>query len=1690
MKNPYSHIGAEPPYYDDFNAEKNYMRIMYNPGRAVQARELTQCQTSLQNQIASAGAFFYKDGTPISGGRITMSLVQPFMKVALTDTDGQPIDVRLLVGKTFTGNSSGQKINVTDCDTEKRYIFFSYLGGALVEGESFISTTTPTKTFYMEAGSVDTAIIAHCDSGTLFINGFYITIPSGDIVVAADDQDALYNIGYKIEEQFVTSATDPSLNDNATGSTNANAPGADRYQLTASLYSFKGSEAPDGIKFIAGIAIQNKVVIKEQDDPLKDSALMDLLAKRTYDESGSYTVKPWKIQLKEHKTDSSKYIVSVQEGSGYIQGYNVETRISTDIEANKSRSSLTKDDINVFNNDGLYTYALYENNILSATAIPQFNTEVVEVTTGKNGTGTVIGECYIRSLYKESNRMLIYLYNAAGVSNGFNGARSIRSKQTPANYINLYVDENNFAVLLGEENPSIINLGYSYVKSLTATGIEYESIKRYTVTSEAANNTINVIDSNANVDFLTTESLIAIYNNEGQQIDITALSVIPNNSSSVSSATIQGSSIVNGTEYTVILRIRIEEMSSKTKVLQTNTETITVQPSDSGIVKLAKEDIFDIISVTQTTNTNDKTPANLVSYVGFDNGQTDYLYDKGAITGLNSAVLKTFMNTTTANTTYSVTYRYFEHSGVGPFTVNSYISEGNKGAVGEDVDLYSKIPTFTSSSGRTYKLADCLDFRVKKSDATNTQLNPLGKTELRVKADIYLPRWDSVYVTKSGDFGILEGIPSETPVVPTPKEGSMTLYNIYNAAYGTNLDSITLSYVDNRRYTMRDIAKLDTRLMNVEDAVSISQLEMSAMNMQILDSDGLNKYKTGIFTDNFASFDNSDYTNSEWDCTIDSVEQSLRPNFNAENYSFVYSDTESIGVKKSGTLVHLPYTTKVYAKNELASDTVNVQKLMFYVWNGALKLVPGVDTWVNDLGQFVVDTTYTETPKPPTTFRTWSTSSSSTSSNTRYTGRAGRDQYSYTTTTTTTTTTNYTATTSWNGSWVLSQSFNDMERQDEFMRQRSVAYSLSGMRQGMKVKGFMDNVELVLSNDTVDNDGNLSGTFTVPENMPVGTKTVYFYDVQNTSNATSYYTANGKTIWTDVTNNYIRNWTPVTTTTSTTSTSSSSNTVSRYLDPVAQSFLVSEPQGIYLDSVDIYFKTKDAKEPVFLYIVEVENGYPTNRMVPFSHVTKKSSEVVLSDDATAATKFSFDCPIYLQGNTEYAFVVATNSYEYSIFISTLGQADLHSGIGIYEQPFLGSMFLSQNATTWTAEQQSDITFAMNCCVFDTNSTGTAIFNLQQPETAMEVAIQTLVANDFILDGTEVIYEYKWDTDSLFKQFNNREDIFLTELKNILASDDANVPSLQIRMKMKTSNAFISPVIDTEQVYGIFCNNIVKTNDDQVYPYTAGTYISKATTLKYASEDIRIMLDAILPNNSEVDAYIKTNTYNPIYVVQSSKGTLGVDTAAADALTGKVLQLYYHNTSDKRLEPKSSVEMAGYKLDGRKIYLRAVGNPDEFKSVASASDTESQYVGLDTKYKDLILLPVYSESNISIDIWNKSTSYTPGQYVIYNGSIWVALRIIEQNQIPSTNGISWQKVECLKTISTVKTDNEVTWRPMKKVQSTNNSTLERQSKFIEYTYYPELVMESEFQTFSVKLVLKSKDKVNVPRVRNLRVIATV
>ena len=59
------------PYFDDFNADDNYYKVLFKPGVPVQARELTGLQSILQNQIAKFGQHFFKEGSKVIPGNTT-----------------------------------------------------------------------------------------------------------------------------------------------------------------------------------------------------------------------------------------------------------------------------------------------------------------------------------------------------------------------------------------------------------------------------------------------------------------------------------------------------------------------------------------------------------------------------------------------------------------------------------------------------------------------------------------------------------------------------------------------------------------------------------------------------------------------------------------------------------------------------------------------------------------------------------------------------------------------------------------------------------------------------------------------------------------------------------------------------------------------------------------------------------------------------------------------------------------------------------------------------------------------------------------------------------------------------------------------------------------------------------------------------------------------------------------------------------------------------------------------------------------------------------------------------------------------------------------------------------------------------------------------------------------------------------
>ena len=179
-----------------------------------------------------------------------------------------------------------------------------------------------------------------------------------------------------------------------------------------------------------------------------------------------------------------------------------------------------------------------------------------------------------------------------------------------------------------------------------------------------------------------------------------------------------------------------------------------------------------------------------------------------------------------------------------------------------------------------------------------------------------------------------------------------------------------------------------------------------------------------------------------------------------------------------------------------------------------------------------------------------------------------------------------------------------------------------------------------------------------------------------------------------------------------------------WYDPLAQSFLVQQKGGAFLTGIDVFFATKDDRIPVTLEIREMVNGSPGKTVLPFSRVTLDPTEVSLSNTLVAMTdgsgsqypsydtptRFNFKTPVYVQDNSEYCFVLQSDSNNYKVWISQVGD-DIPgtSGRTISQQPYAGVMFKSQNASTWTPDQNQDIKFTIYRAKFDTSVVGNIEF---------------------------------------------------------------------------------------------------------------------------------------------------------------------------------------------------------------------------------------------------------------------------------------------------------------------------------------------------------------------------------------------
>ena len=144
------------PYYDDFSDSKNFHRVLFKPGVAVQARELTQLQTLLQDQLAKGFGFVLQEGAVVTGCT-EQKLVRDWVKIFDTDNSSVAVDNNTLanyVGDTLTGATTGLTATITNVATgtqaaapATKKLYFNYTNGhATYTGfqESEVLTVTST----------------------------------------------------------------------------------------------------------------------------------------------------------------------------------------------------------------------------------------------------------------------------------------------------------------------------------------------------------------------------------------------------------------------------------------------------------------------------------------------------------------------------------------------------------------------------------------------------------------------------------------------------------------------------------------------------------------------------------------------------------------------------------------------------------------------------------------------------------------------------------------------------------------------------------------------------------------------------------------------------------------------------------------------------------------------------------------------------------------------------------------------------------------------------------------------------------------------------------------------------------------------------------------------------------------------------------------------------------------------------------------------------------------------------------------------------------------------------------------------------------------------------------------------------------------------------------------------------------
>lgn len=934
MTKPFTEQIFRTTYKDDYRDSDNYHRILFNSGRALQARELTQLQTIIQKEIERFGSNIFKDGAPVTPGGVKTYNEFEYIKVSATTP--LPSNKELLRNAIFSGATSGVTFKVLlaigSGGSDPETIYVQYLdassGGdtetvarvtpgesitGLVDGNSETYQVQVTNTSGNPAFGFGSAF--EVGEGSFFVQGHFVYNQQQLILLSKYAQNYTGEVGFRVLQDIVTSGDNEALFDNQGVTPNRSSPGADRYRIRLILIRKEDVAADENYITVSDI-YNGRIVTRPTADQGLNS-IRDFVAIRNKEISGDFIKKYFKAQFLPN--DETTFKLRVEPGLAYINGYRVEKNKPANLVVQKPTATFTQDNDQILVDYGNYFIV---SDAVGGKGLPDFNScEQLNLYASQDATGDIIGTTNARAITEWQNGLYkLHVFNTQTTLRGYS-TRDIRSIGTGVSeYYNIY-SVNNQTLFETKKRKLLFDSPIQRPQSFASVSVTGQRI--FGPINSGAGGEITIPLSTPNENFTNTNDWVVASPTDaflsGYSIALTG---------GATSATISG--LPTSTNITVAAYVRKGSANIRSKTLTETTVTTTLDSDGSGhqFLPLGKSDIYEITRIRKTDSDGD----NLFSSWIVDTGARDTHYDDGKLIYKGG--------TLTPSDNVFVRFKHFAHGSGDFFAVNSYTGQVS----------YRDIPAHKMENGRLVSLRDVLDFRPSTNGSGSfTTVNELPQPTGLVEADAtyYLPRKDKLVLSQSGELRYLQGTSSLQPEFPVTPTDCIDLYKFELNANTLHTKDLKSRLLPMKGYTMSDIGKLESKLDKVEEMATLSLLELSTKNLQVFDSAGIDRTKAGFFVDNFVNHTYSDTKSIEYRASVDPQKKLLRASHKDHNIDLYYdsTDTDNIQVTKKGDLVLLDYSEVDWLVQPTASRTENLNPFHVEKIIGQVELSPSTDFW-------------------------------------------------------------------------------------------------------------------------------------------------------------------------------------------------------------------------------------------------------------------------------------------------------------------------------------------------------------------------------------------------------------------------------------------------------------------------------------------------------------------------------------------------------------------------------------------------------------------------------------------------------------------------------------------------------------------------------------------------------------------------